>query len=96
MTITKRAFLLLGQKPWVVPRRKQRPPHPHLMQKAVSPEFFKFSFLLSSMQVGKSIGFVQIFDFRFSMDLHVLGFPEHDLTISRKYLSACLCLTVGV
>ena len=31
------------------------------------------------------------FDIRFSMDLHVLRCPEHDLTIFRK----CLCLHVS-
>ena len=35
---------------------------------------------------------MQIFDFRFLMDLHVLGCPEHDLTIFGKCLSACLCV----
>ena len=30
-------------------------------------------FLLSSIKVEESIGFVQIFDFRFSMDLQVSG-----------------------
>ena len=38
---------------------------------------------------------MQIFDFRFLLDLHVLGCPEQDLTISGKCLpvclSACLC-----
>ena len=36
----------------------------------------------------ESIGLVQIFNFRFVMNLHVLGFDEHDLTISAK----CLCV----
>ena len=42
------------------------------------------------MQREERIGFVQIFDFRFLMDLHVLGCPEHDLTIFGKCLSVCL------
>ena len=39
---------------------------------------------------------MQIFDLRFLMDLHVLGCPEHDLTIFAKCLSVCLsvCLCV--
>ena len=49
-----------------------------------------FFFLLSSILVEESIGFVQIFDFRFLIDLHVLGSPEQDLTISGKCLSVCL------
>ena len=61
--------------------------------------FFKFInelfyFLLYALE--KSIGFVKIFEFRFSMDLHVLGYPEHDLTIFRKCLSVCLCVCVDV
>ena len=32
------------------------------------------------------------FNFRFLMDLHVLGCPEHDLTISGKCQSVCLCV----
>ena len=40
----------------------------------------------------ESIGFLQIFDFRFLMDLHVLGCPDHDLTISGKCLSVWLCV----
>ena len=40
----------------------------------------------------ESTGFVQIFDFRFLMDLHVLGCPEHDFIISGKCLSVCLCV----
>ena len=49
---------------------------------------FPFYFLLYTQE--KSIGFVKIFDFRFSMALHVLRCPEHDLTIFRKCLSVCL------
>ena len=41
------------------------------------------------MQVEESVGFVQIFDFRFLMDWHVLGCPEHDCTILGKCLSVC-------
>ena len=44
-------------------------------------------FLLSFMKIEKSIGLAQIFDFRFLMDLYVLGSTEHDLTISEKCLS---------
>ena len=50
-------------------------------------------FLLSSTKREESIGFVQIFDFRLLMDLHVLGCPEYDLTISGKYLSVCVSET---
>ena len=42
------------------------------------------------------IGFVKVFDFRFLMDLHVLGCVKHDLTISRKCLSVCLCFCASV
>ena len=49
-------------------------------------------FLLSSMQVEESIGSVQMFNFRFLMD--VLGCPEHDLTIFGKCLSVCLSVSV--
>ena len=38
----------------------------------------------------ESIGFAKIFHFQFSMDLHVLRCPEHDMTIFRKCLSVCL------
>ena len=34
---------------------------------------------------------VQIFDFWFLMDLHVLGCPEQDLDVSGKCLSVCVC-----
>ena len=40
----------------------------------------------------ESIGFIRIFDYRFLMDLHVLGCPDHDLNISGKCLSVCLCV----
>ena len=36
----------------------------------------------------RSGGFVQVFDFRFLMDLNVLNCSEHDMTISGK----CLCV----
>ena len=39
---------------------------------------------------------MHIFDFRFSMDLHVLGYPEHDLTISGKCLSVCVSVSLCV
>ena len=44
--------------------------------------------------IEESIVFVQIFDFRFLMYLHVLGCPKHDLTISEKSLSLTLSLYV--
>ena len=44
--------------------------------------------------VEESIGFVQILDFRFLIDLHVLKRPEHDLTISGKCLSVCVSVCV--
>ena len=39
-----------------------------------------------------SIGFGKFFNFRFMMDLHVLGCPEHDLTISGKCVSVNVCM----
>ena len=51
-------------------------------------------FLLSSIKVEERIGFAQIFDFRFLMDLHALGCPEHDLTIFGQCLSVCVSLCV--
>ena len=48
---------------------------------------FSFYFLLHNKK--KVLVFVKNFDFRFLMNLHVLGCLEHDLTISRKYLSVC-------
>ena len=47
--------------------------------------------MLSSTEIEKSIVFVKIFDFRFLMDLHVSGCPEHDWTISGKGVSVCAC-----
>ena len=38
-------------------------------------------FLLSSIEVYESIGFVKIFDFQFLIDLHILGCPGHNLFI---------------
>ena len=38
------------------------------------------------------MSFMKILNFRFLMDLHVLGCPEHDLTISGKCLSVCWCV----
>ena len=58
--------------------------------------FLKFYFLLSSIKIEESISFVQISDFRFLMDLHVLGCPEHDLSISGKCLSVCESVYVCV
>ena len=42
--------------------------------------------------IEESIGFVQIFVFRFLMDLQVLGCFEHDFIITRKCLSVRLPL----
>ena len=42
---------------------------------------FFFHFLLYIQE--ESIGFAKIFDFRFSMDLHVLRCPEQDLIIRK-------------
>ena len=47
--------------------------------------------LLSSVWKEDSIGFIEIFDFHFLMDLHILGYPEHDLSVTGKCLSMCLC-----
>ena len=55
-----------------------------------------YIFLVSSIKVEESIGFVQIFDFRFLLDLYVLGCPEHDLTASEKCLSVSMCVCVSV
>ena len=52
--------------------------------------------LLSFISVEESNGFFQIFDFRFLMDLHVLGCPEHDLNVFGKCLSDCLCVCLYV
>ena len=49
----------------------------------------KFFFI--SFYIGKSTGFVKVWDFQFLMDLYVLEFPEHNFTISRKCLSVCMC-----
>ena len=38
----------------------------------------------------ESFGFVQIFDFQFLMDFHVLECTEHDWTILGKCLSVCM------
>ena len=45
---------------------------------------------------GKNIGLVQILDFRFLMDLHILGCPERDLTISGKCLWVCVSVSLCV
>ena len=52
--------------------------------------FIYFFFKLSSIE--EIIGFVEIFDFRFLIDLCVVGYPEHDLIISGKCLTGCLCV----
>ena len=49
--------------------------------------FFSFFFLLSSVLVEESVGLVQIFDLRFSMDLHVLGCPEQCFNL---FINGCL------
>ena len=53
-----------------------------------------YSPLFTFFCIHKKIIGAKIFDIRFSMDLHVLRCPEHDLTIFRKclslYLSVCL------
>ena len=51
---------------------------------------YSFFFLFSSTLIEERIDFVQIFDFRLLMDLHVLGRPEHELTISGKCLPVCV------
>ena len=56
---------------------------------------FHCDFLFSPLffTTEESIGFVKIFDFRFLMDLHVLGCPDGNLTISGKCLSVYLCVS---
>ena len=49
-------------------------------------------FLLFSIQIEESIGFLQILYFQYLTDLHVLERPEQDLTVSGKCLSVCLCM----
>ena len=46
-------------------------------------------YILVSMYKKESIGFVQTFDLRFLMDLHVSGCSEYDLTTFTKSLSVC-------
>ena len=53
---------------------------------------FVFYLLLYSIY-EESIRVVKIFEFLFSMDLHILGCPEHKFTIFTKCLSVCLCVT---
>ena len=50
-----------------------------------------YAFLLSSILEKESIGFVQIFNFLFSMDLHVSGCPDQDFYYFWK-MSVYLCL----
>ena len=50
-------------------------------------------FLLSSIKIEESIIFVQIFEFRFLIDLHALRRPERDITIFGKCLSVCLSMS---
>ena len=47
-------------------------------------------YFLSCFTFEESTGFSKIFDVRFSINLHVLRCPEHDLTIFRKCPSICL------
>ena len=47
-----------------------------------------FTFFYKHKRV--SIGVTNIFESRFSVDLHVLRCPEQYLTVFRKYLSACM------
>ena len=54
-------------------------------------EILKICFFLLSSTLEESNGVVKISDFRFLMLLHVLGCHDHDLTISGKCLSVCLC-----
>ena len=35
---------------------------------------------------------MKIFDFQFLMYLYILGCPDHDLTVSAKCLSGCVCV----
>ena len=74
--------------PWILKFRKICLFFPMLGQ------FYAFYFLLYSIE--ESIGFVKIFDFRFLMDLHVLGCPEHEFTIFRKCLCGCVCVWMCV
>ena len=47
-------------------------------------------FLLPSVFYIRSFGIEKIFDFQFLMDLHILGFPEHDsLFLQNVCLSVC-------
>ena len=55
----------------------------------ISVSFFP-SFLLSSIYIRRKYWIRKNFRLQFSMDLHVLRCPEHDLTIFRRCLSVCL------
>ena len=57
--------------------------------------FFFFTSYFSTY-IEESIGFAQIFDFRFLRDLHVLECPEQDLTIFGKCLSVYVSVCLGV
>ena len=59
----------------------------------------RYRYIFFFFYVNRSIGFLQIFDFPFLTDLHVLECSEHDLTISvfltvnlSVCLSVCLCV----
>ena len=56
------------------------------LKKTFYHRFFTFFYVRE-----ENIGLMQIFDFRFSEDLHALGFPEHDLTNFGKCLCVCVC-----
>ena len=64
-----------------------------VLETSHTPWIFIILFLLSSIYT-RSIEFAKISDFWFSMDLHVLRCPEHDLMIFRKCQS--VCLSVGL
>ena len=51
----------------------------------------KISFIFTFFYVSRrKYSFRAIFDFRFLIDLHILGCPDHDMTISGKCLSVRL------
>ena len=42
---------------------------------------YDLSIFISSVFIKENIGFVNVLDFRFVMDLRVLKYPEHYLTV---------------
>ena len=52
--------------------------------------FYFCFFLLNKLK--KVLVFVEIFDFRFFVDFHILGCPENGFTISEICLYVCLCV----